>query len=91
MPKQPHLRKVFDGERLMIDNKSFVECEFRNCTLVYSGGPSPDFVECNLDTLQLEFEGPALRSVQFLSDVYDGFGEVGKKVVEATFDNIRRG
>jgi hypothetical protein len=28
----------FEGKRILVDNRQFEDCEFRNCNFVYSGG-----------------------------------------------------
>ncbi len=30
--------QTFEGKRVLVDNRQFENCEFRNCNFVYSGG-----------------------------------------------------
>ncbi len=38
----------FEGKRILVDNRQFENCEFRNCNFVYSGGHFA-FANCTLE------------------------------------------
>jgi hypothetical protein len=40
--------KKFEGQRILVDNRQFENCEFRNCNFVYSGGHFA-FANCVLE------------------------------------------
>jgi hypothetical protein len=58
--------RVFENERLVIDNHQSRRCSFRGCTLVYGGAPF-GFVECDFDgCCEPALTGAAIRAVAFL-------------------------
>jgi hypothetical protein len=46
---------------------------------------------CTFDNVTWSFSGPAANTVNFLRALYHGAGEGGKKLVEDTLQNIRKG
>lgn len=81
--------RVFRLQVLTLDNQEFVACEFRDCSLIYAGGPcglvGNTFVHTNF-----QFAGAAVATIKFLELLYrngGGFNEL----VEATFQAIREG
>lgn len=57
---------VLSGTRLTVDGFKFDRCRFEQCTLVYSGGEIPAFVNCSFADSQFEFEGAAGRTLVLL-------------------------
>lgn len=58
--------RVFEGERVVIDNHQYHRCSFRRCTLVYAGGPF-GFSECEFDAdCEPALTGAAIRTAAFL-------------------------
>jgi len=58
-----------EGERLVLDNHQFVNCEFVCCTLVYSGGPF-GFYNCEIDNESaLVPTSSAWRTVSLLAEL----------------------
>ena len=58
--------RVFEGERLVIDNHQYHRCSFQRCTLVYAGGPF-GFSECDFDGYcEAALTGSAIRTQAFL-------------------------
>jgi hypothetical protein len=55
------------GERLRIDDKTFVNCILANCILEYSGGPV-SFERTHLRGCSYVFYGRARRTVDFLQN-----------------------
>jgi hypothetical protein len=53
------------GETITLDEKHFVNCHLKNCTLFYSGG---DFLLTNttLENCPVNLSGPAQRTVALL-------------------------
>lgn len=81
---------TFEGQTIPLDGDVFKQCEFRKCTLVYSGGELPGFTSCKFFDVTWKFEGAAERTLGFLSLFYHGMGETGPKMIETTFENIRK-
>jgi hypothetical protein len=57
--------QVFTG-RILIDDKSFEHCTFREAVLVYAGGAPPQIVDCSFHDAAFEFQGAAGRALAFL-------------------------
>lgn len=82
--------ETFEGERISLDGESFVDCTFRDCTLVYEGGEIPPAIHDNrFRGCRWQFEGAAGRTVSFMAAMYGGLDGHGREVVERTFDRIR--
>jgi hypothetical protein len=45
---------------------------------------------CRFENVSWVFEGPAANTLAFLQALYHGMGEGGRKLVDDTFENIRR-
>jgi hypothetical protein len=70
--KMENLRKMMNiedktstGECISLDDKHFINCSFKNCTLVYSGA---DYAMTNtkLENCPITFAGAAQRTVALL-------------------------
>lgn len=55
----------FENTMVRLDDSSFYRCEFVDCRLLYGGG---DVIlqDCKLDRCQVQFYGPAARTVNIL-------------------------
>lgn len=79
--------KKFKGERVVLDDKSFRDCTFKECELIYSGGVPPGFVDCEVDGgCRWTFDGAASNTVMFLRAMYHGGF---RTIVDPTLDRIR--
>lgn len=63
----------FKNDRIQLDDKKFERCTFRNCVVVYAGGPLI-FSSNKLDGVTWEFEGPAGRTISLMSSFYQSGG-----------------
>lgn len=79
-------KNTYSSSTIDIDGNEYIGCIFTDCTLRYSGGPVPSFIECSLYRSNFEFSGSAERTLGFLAGMYHGGF---KPVVESTFDAIR--
>ena len=53
--------RQYSGEIVVLENRQFAGCAFRNCTLLYSGGPFA-MVDCEIDFQTIvRLTGPAAR------------------------------
>lgn len=83
--------RTFESEDVVLDDNEYYNCTFRRCTIVYRGIGRLVLSGNHFDAPEWRLEGPASNTLMFLTDLYHNFGEVGRGVVEATFENIRRG
>jgi hypothetical protein len=81
---------TFDGATENIDGKKYMRCTFTNCVLVFSGTAPVGLVDCVFKASRWEFAGAAATTLSFLRALYHGVGEGGQKLVEGTFESIRR-
>jgi hypothetical protein len=51
----------FQHRRVDIDTTHFERCNFKFCTLVFSGGSLPNLIECNLEDCNFMLDVPAIR------------------------------
>ena len=52
--------------RIIADDHTFIDCQFRNAEVVFTGGTAPAFIRCDFDATRLLFEGPADNTLQYL-------------------------
>ncbi len=64
-----HVAQTFTGQRVYTDGQTFIDCDLRNCVLVYGGGEPPKIQGCSLGGVIMEFEGAALRTVSFMGAI----------------------
>ena len=77
----------FDNEIVVLDGKSFEECSFSNCEIVFRGGLT-QLTGNKFDHCKWSFGGVAGNTLTFMKALYHGGG---KEIVESTFDDIREG
>ena len=82
------LEQQFVSERVEIDGKHFEDSRFDTCTLVYRGGVFLNFVRCDFAAPRIMFKEAAQSTIQFMSAIYNGIDE---RIIEKTFDEIRKG
>lgn len=80
----------YDNVTLQLDNSEFIRCKFQKCRLVFGGTGPVSMVECEFVGVSWAFTGPAQNTLTFLRAMYHGMGEGGLKLVERTFDEIRK-
>ncbi len=81
----------FSGETIDLDYHEFEGCTFTKCKIVFHGYGKIGLRSCTFTDIQWEVADAAGNALNFLMVLYAGGGEVGMKLVEATFDNIRMG
>ncbi len=82
--------KQFKNEEVRVDGNIFIDCAFKNCVLVYAGGPPPTMVGCGFGSCSWSFVEHAANTVKFMRAMYHGMGDGGRELVEQTFENIRK-
>jgi hypothetical protein len=78
----------YEAIQIFIDGGSFTDCNFKNCTMVYSGLMQAQFQGCRFDDCRWTFSGAARNTLDFLAIIYS-MGEVGKDMVENTFQTVK--
>src|SRR6266481_5802800 len=79
---------TFENATLVLDDNEFKACDFRNCTLIYRGGPYL-LQQCSWAKGTLQFEDAAHRTLEFLRFLY-GLYPDGPSSLESLFDTIRQ-
>lgn len=82
--------KQFKNDKVRMDGNSFINCQFENCVMEYGGGPPPSMVGCGFNGVQWAFTEAASNTIIFMGAIYHGMGDGGKKLIEQTFENIRK-
>ena len=80
--------ETFADETVDLDDNAFFECILVRCTLVYKGSGTCSFASCNIHSPQFVFTDAAARTLDFMSKLY---ANGGANIIEATFDQIRKG
>ncbi len=83
-----HSNETFQSERIELHGKSFQDCTFEDCELVFDGDRPPTLQNNRFVDTVFVFSGPATRTLYLLSNIYHA-GEGGKEVIEKAFSDIR--
>ncbi len=86
-----HRDETFVNQPVHLAEDHYVGCTFNACRLVYDGSAGVRIQDCNFEETRLELTEEAGNTLSFLQNIYHGFGEDGKRVVENLFDQIREG
>ena len=57
---------AYNHETVHVDGEAFLDCEFRDTRLVYSGGEPPTFTRCRFDGCEWKFDDAAARTLAHL-------------------------
>lgn len=60
----------FSGNTIGLDDNVFERNSFKDCVLVYGGGPLT-FIDNSLENVKFNFIGSAARTLAFISQVYE--------------------
>lgn len=63
--------RVFDNRPIPLDGRTFQNCYFRNCKLIYRGGTPPSFVNCEFSANEFRFLAQAGNTLSFLQSLAD--------------------
>ena len=75
-------KRTFRQEELVVDGNSYVGCIFDGCSLKYCGGIQPKFEDCKVLHSELDLQGSAARTVEFLRQWHMVYPEWCKAFVE---------
>jgi hypothetical protein len=73
---------TFEAEPVLMDFHDFRHCTFRRCRLIYCGHSAVMVDSCRFDDCRWEFGGPAMATIQFLANLYQGGSEMGKSIAQ---------
>ena len=79
-------KRSFVDQAMVIDGNEYTDCRFERCELIFTGALLPKLVRNHFQDCKYTFDGPAARTVQFMSALYSGGAQ---QLIEATFENIR--
>lgn len=85
-----HYQETFTDTSVVLDGRSFKECNFVRCKMIIRAEEDFGMVGCAFSGCDWHLEGPAGRTLGILNLLYHGAGDGGKALVEATFDSIRK-
>ena len=80
----------FTDETIELDGNQFPGCTFTGCQMRFRGDAPVVLDGCAFYGCSWELDGPAATTIAFLSALY-AMGGRTRELVEATFENIRRG
>jgi hypothetical protein len=83
--------KTFLDTSVNLCNKTFENCEFKNCQLEYDGSGSVCIVGCSFEDISWLFSGNAGAALKFISSLYSGFDVGGRETVLSLFNKIQSG
>lgn len=83
--------KTFVDQEILLDGNEYVGCTFRRVNFVYMAIRPPMLTGNKMESCTWELSGPAADTFGFLSGLYNGGGEPGRRLVDSTFENVRRG
>lgn len=81
----------FENTEEKLDGNIYVNCTFKRCRLVYGGTGVVTLEGCGFHECSWSFVDAAARTINFMVGLYHGTGEGGRKLIEKTFHNIRKG
>jgi len=76
------------NESVALDGNEFIDCKFKNCELVYSGGELPKLQRCDFAHCSWKLDKAAKQTILFLRSIYHS-GPGGMELVEGTLRHIR--
>jgi len=76
---------AYNHETVVLDGETFADCEFRDCRLVYSGGPPPVFENCRFHGCDWKQDEAAARTLAYLKILWNAGG---KPTVQALIKDI---
>ena len=82
---------VFRNVDVRLDGNVYHQCRFENCTLIYGGFGPVGMTSCVFANVRWAFVDAASNTLNFMASLYRGAGEGGQRVIEETFEAIRRG
>jgi hypothetical protein len=86
-----HTGQNFRQQEIHMDFNQFINCVFDGCLLIYHGYGAIHMEGCSFINVRWTFADAAANTVSFMAALYTGAGEGGKKLIDSTFDTIKKG
>lgn len=83
-------KKNFENDVVKLDSSVYEDCIFRNTEISFCAEDFISLNTCEFHNCQWTFSGAAKRTLNFMNSLYNDFGEEGKKIIESTFENMRK-
>jgi hypothetical protein len=80
------INSKFKNINQILDGNVFKGCIFNECTLEYHGEADVGLIDCKFYNCRWVLKGAAGRTVDFLRAMNNGFGPVGKKMIDDIFN-----
>lgn len=61
---------TFVNTRIELDNRTYKDCIFNGCTIVFSGKGPYNVNGCTFNNCQFALDGPAALTVKYLADMH---------------------
>jgi len=82
--------RSYTGQRVLLDGKTFINCQFQQCTLVVEGKNLFSIETCNIsEDCKFAVEGPGKLILDVLKLMLHGGGWF-QQVAENVIDHVRR-
>lgn len=77
---------IFNHETVVLDGEHFADCEFRDCRMVFSGGPPPVFKNCRFHGCDWRFDEAAANTLKYMRVLWTvgGKADVQARIKEIT-------
>lgn len=82
-----HIKKKFENETVILDDRRFVDCVFDNCTLEYRGTAGCQLKGNRMPNSRFSLSGSAARTLAFLRGLHNGMGPNGPLIVQQLLAN----
>ncbi len=81
---------TYQKTRISLENMTYINCKFEDCKIEFSGEGKVALSGCEFIDCQWVFVGAADNTLAFMNSMYHHFGDFGKQVVEATFQQLKQ-
>ncbi|MCG6970302.1 MAG: hypothetical protein LJE85_11090 [Gammaproteobacteria bacterium] len=68
-----------DGKKVTVDFNEYIDCEFKDCEIIYKGGNPPVFENCRFENCQFSAIDRAENTIGYLSFLYQNMADTGAK------------
>lgn len=86
-----YVGQTFQQETINLDGNQFERCAFIRCKIVYTAADTFSIDGCTFTICDWVFDGPAERTLFYLSALYRGLGPQGQELVDVIFQQIKQG
>lgn len=83
-------QKSFENDVVKVDSCAYYKCIFKNTEIVFCAEDTTLLDTCEFHNCHWTFSGAADRTLSFMKSVYHGMGSHGKKMLDDTFENMKK-